>query len=108
MLRAQSPIPRISTGSKKMLDEFIELRYYSYNQKEVELMGKEVSEAERLKHKITIRRSEVESFEEAIPATLEYSKDNLVNTFLTTKTGNQFLVDMRYADFKNLFFNERC
>jgi hypothetical protein len=85
----------------KFTDKFIELNSTCYDNKLLDNMNGDWSKVDLLSVPIKINIEEIEYYSSAIPGRLPFDYDNYVCTNIITKSGNEYLVDMKVSDFEN-------
>ena len=82
--------------------QFIEVFFITYDGKLRELINSDLSEVETLRQRRKLDINEIEGYEEAIPASHGFDKNNLIATEVFMKSGNSFVIDIPFDEFEKL------
>lgn len=83
-------------------DNFLELPFTTYDGKTQEITGAKIADVDKITQKIKIDIFQIESYEEAIPATHGFGEENLIATSVNMKSFHTFLVNMNISEFEKL------
>lgn len=81
-------------------DKFLELPFITYDGKSQKITGADLSDVETLIQIRKIDITEIEAYEQAIPATHGFDESNIIATEILMRSGNSYVIDMPMDKFE--------